>query len=290
MLTLTSVSKRFGDFLAVDNVSLEIGPGEIVGVLGGNGAGKSTLFSLISGINTPSSGSVSLLGQNPRIPSVRRMIGVTPQGTGLDRKMKVDRFLEFISFHYGTSDGVADLIDEFHLTGFAKKPIGALSGGQQRLVAVASAFSADAPLTLLDEPTTGLDTSTRSSIWSAIRSRRRDNGSIMITSHYIEEIEHLCDRVIVIDKGRVIADSETGELSRASSSSIISLTGVTAEALGAVADACGLVSRDGSSAVIRSEDVKRDLEFLRSLDWPFADIRISAPTLEQAFLQMTRGE
>lgn len=287
MLELQSVTKKFASYTAVNNISLTIQPGEIVGLLGENGAGKSTLFSLISGVNSPTSGTVRLNGQDPRRVETRRSIGVTPQGTGLDQRMQVRTFLEFVAAHFHTEELLPTLMEEFHLTELATKIIGTLSGGQQRLVAVAGAFLANAPLTLLDEPTTGLDTSIRSAIWDAIRSRTMD-GILMITSHYIEEIEHLCDRVLVMKKGTLIADASVQELTKAQSGSIITLTNVHPQAMQRINDDCSVLGREGGGVLIETHNPTRELAILAEENWPFEDITITRPTLEQAFLRLTQ--
>ncbi|WP_301924576.1 ABC transporter ATP-binding protein [Corynebacterium glaucum] len=290
ILSVRSVSKRFGDIHALNNVSFNVHPGEMVGVLGENGAGKSTLFSIISGLNSPTAGSVSLLGSDPRQPATRRNIGVTPQGTGVDRRMRVGDFLNFVAFHFATRSLVDDILEQFRLTDLATKVIGSLSGGQQRLVSVAAAFLADAPLTILDEPTTGLDTVTRSAIWESIRSITGNDRALMVSSHYIEEIEHLCDRVIVMQKGRLIADSETQMLLSSSSASVIGLGGTDITELSGQGRAYEIIGREGDQVQLLAPDVKRALTALGEDGWPFDQIEISHPSLEQAFITMTAKE
>lgn len=290
ILSVRSASKSFGEVQALNGVSFDVFPGELVGVLGENGAGKSTLFSLISGLNTPTSGSVSLMGNNPRHQKARRNIGVTPQGTGVDPRMRVSDFLNFVGFHFGTRSLVEEILEKFRLTHLSDKVIGGLSGGQQRLVSVAAAFLADAPLTILDEPTTGLDTVTRSAIWESIRSITGKDRALLVSSHYLEEIENLCDRVIVMQKGKLIAVSETQSLLGASTGSVITLGGVGDRAFSGEGQAFEVIRNEGDEVDLRASDVKQALTSLAADGWPFDRIEISHPSLEQAFITMTEKE
>ena len=287
ILSACSLSKSFGDVQALKNVSFDVFPGELVGVLGENGAGKSTLFSLISGLNKPTSGTVTLLNRNPRLPETRRYIGVTPQGTGVDPRMKVRNFLNFVAFHFGTRSLVDEIMEKFRLTDHASKTIGNLSGGQQRLVSVASAFLADAPLTILDEPTTGLDTMTRSAIWESIKTITGENRALLVSSHYIEEIEQLCDRVIVLHKGNLIADSETKALLGSAQASIIKISDVPEGALSGEGSAFDILSANSTDTLLRTTDIKAALTSLAKDGWPFTQIEISHPSLEQAFITLS---
>lgn len=290
ILSACSASKSFGNVRALDDISFEVFPGELVGVLGENGAGKSTLFSLISGLNTPTSGSVELMGGDPRQPKNRYNIGVTPQGTGVNPRMRVGDFLNFVAFHFGTRSLVEEILEKFRLAHLSTKVIGGLSGGQQRLVSVAAAFLADAPLTILDEPTTGLDTVTRSAIWESIRTITGSERALLVSSHYIEEIENLCDRVIVMRRGKLLADSDIQDFLGKSTASVIRLSGVGRSALSGEGQVFETIECEGNELKLRAPDVKRALAALAKDGWPFEQIEISHPSLEQAFITMTAEE
>ncbi|SCG47194.1 ABC transporter ATP-binding protein [Micromonospora inositola] len=200
------VSRRYGDVLALDRVDLEVHPGELVGLLGPNGAGKSTLINLLVGLRRPTAGRVELLGGDPRDPATRRQLGVTPQETGLPGTLRVGEVVDFVSAHFPDPVPRSELLDRFGLTDLVRRQTGGLSGGQRRRLAVALAFVGRPRLVVLDEPTTGLDVEARRTLWEAIRSFHADGGTVLLSSHYLEEVEALAQRVVVIGRGRVLAD------------------------------------------------------------------------------------
>ncbi|WP_319459708.1 ABC transporter ATP-binding protein [Micromonospora sp. RTP1Z1] len=200
------VSRRYGDVLALDRVDLEVRPGELVGLLGPNGAGKSTLINLLVGLRRPTAGRVELLGGDPRDPKTRRQLGVTPQETGLPGTLRVGEVVDFVSAHFPDPAPRGELLDRFGLTDLVRRQTGGLSGGQRRRLAVALAFVGRPRLVVLDEPTTGLDVEGRRTLWEAIRSFHADGGTVLLSSHYLEEVEALAQRVVVIGQGRVLAD------------------------------------------------------------------------------------
>lgn len=289
VINVQKLYKSFGDNEVLRGIDFSVHEGELVGLLGENGAGKSTLFSILSGVNKPTKSSVSVCGKDPRNPSSRFNIGVTPQGTGLEQRAKVEKFMYFVADHFGTRADLPHIMQEFKIEKFAKSTIGNLSGGQQRLVAVACAFLAKAPLTLLDEPTTGLDVSIRSEIWNIIRNRRTE-GAVIITSHYIEEIQELCDRVLILHNGKIIADAPTAQLSTMSSRSVIELTGVSEPNTQKLLEQFTESEKQDSTLTIYSDNVKSDLEKLYAAGWPFEEIYIKAPSLEESFIQMIGGK
>jgi len=161
LIRTESLVKRFGDVTALDGVTLEIHPGECVGLLGPNGAGKTTLLTLVEGLRTPTSGTVALFGGDPRDAASRVRLGTTPQTTALPEALKVREVLDLVGAHYPRPADVSRIVDEFGLDELLGKQCGALSGGQQRRVAVALAFVGDPDLVLLDEPSTGFDVDAR---------------------------------------------------------------------------------------------------------------------------------
>ena len=156
-VTLTGVTRRFGSTVALDDVSLTVRPGEIVGLLGPNGAGKTALLSLVEGLRRPDSGTVRLFGLDPREPAARVRLGTTPQETGLPPNLKVSEVVDFVAAHYPDPVPTDELLATFGLTELAGRQTGGMSGGQKRRLAVALAVVGRPDLVLLDEPTTGLD-------------------------------------------------------------------------------------------------------------------------------------
>lgn len=284
LVTAEGVTKRFGTVVALDDVSLTVGPGELVGLLGPNGAGKSTLLSLVSGQRRPDEGTVRLFGGDPRDARSRLGLGITPQETGLPATLKVREVVDFVGGHYADPVPTADLLEQFGLTDLAGRQTGAMSGGQKRRLAVALSLVGRPRVVLLDEPTTGLDVGARQALWDAIRAYHADGGTVLLTSHYLEEVQALAQRVVVIDQGVVKADDSLDAiLSR------VSLRRV------AVRSGTDLAGRPG---VVRAEplaDGRQELytpdadAFVRDLvtsGTDFRDLEIRGASLEEAFEEM----
>lgn len=288
LVELTGVSKRFGQTMALDDVTLAVSAGECVGMLGPNGAGKTTLLSLVEGLRAPTSGRVRLFGGDPRTPSSRVKLGSTPQATALPESLKVREVLDFVAAHYPRPADRDAIIDEFDLGRLVHKQCGSMSGGQQRRVSVALAFVGDPDLVLLDEPTTGLDVDARRALWDAVRARHRAGCAIVVTSHHLEEIEQLAERVVVIDQGVVRADDRLSAVVAGVARQRVTLRGVgagdilTLDADATVTDDDGLIT-----AVVSDSDalVRR----LVAADLPFRDLHVRGATLEEAFLTLTKG-
>jgi ABC-2 type transport system ATP-binding protein len=277
------VSRHYGDTVALDHVSLDIAAGEIVGLLGPNGAGKSTLISLLTGTRKPSSGRVELLGQDPRRPAGRQHLGVTPQETGLPGTLRVGEVVDFVRAHYPDPLPRAELLARFGLTDLVRRQTGGLSGGQKRRVAVALAFAGRPKIVFLDEPTTGLDVEARRSLWDGIRAFHAEGGTVVLTSHYLEEIEALARRAVVIGGGRVLADDTVDAVRGLVAVRRVSLTSpVPLPALDAVVS----TDRDGDRWHLLSPDADRLVRDLVAAGVPFSDLAVRPASLEEAFLSL----
>jgi lipooligosaccharide transport system ATP-binding protein len=211
------LSKRFGDFCAVDDIDLSVAPGEFWGLLGPNGAGKTTLLRLMIGSTPPSSGELRVLGHE--IPNeateMRRRVGVVPQKDNLDPDFTVVENLYTYARYFGIRGaGLDQRIDE--LLAFAAlqhkrdAPIATLSGGMQRRLSLVRALVNEPELLILDEPTTGLDPQARQVMWQRLRALRARGITLVLTTHYMEEAQRLCDRVTVMDHGKLL-DSDSPE-------------------------------------------------------------------------------
>ncbi|MFG3439527.1 ABC transporter ATP-binding protein [Nonomuraea sp. NPDC047897] len=282
----TEATRRYGDVLALDRVSLDIGAGELVGLLGPNGAGKSTLINLFTGLRRPTSGTVELLGGSPQDPAVRRDIGVTPQETGLPEALRVGEVVDFVSAHFPRRAGRDELLDRFGLQDLVRRQIGGLSGGQKRRLAVALAFAGRPKLVFLDEPTTGLDVEGRRALWDGIRAFHDDGGTILLTSHYLEEIEALAQRVVVVGHGRVLADDTVPAIR-----DMVGVRRVTLSA-DALPDLPGVLGseREGDRVHLLTTDPDRLVVELVRSGAPFSGLEIRPTTLEEAFLTITAKE
>jgi len=282
LATLDGVSRRFGDVTAVDNVSLEINSGEILGLLGPNGAGKTTLISMLLGLRRPTSGSVRIFGNSPVDAASRRFLGSTPQETALPDTLRVGEVIDFVGAHFTDRTSTAALAEEFGLSELLRKQTGALSGGQKRRLSVALAFVGNPKLVLLDEPTTGLDVDARRILWDALRRQNEAGATVVVTSHYLEEIEALADRVVVMGHGRVLADdSLQGILDRVG----VRIVRLDSPDPVAVAALPGVIRSDAGTYFVSDSDAFL-VELVRS-GLVFRDLTVRGASLEEAFLALT---
>lgn len=209
-IEISNVSKRFGDLQALDNVSFDIKQGEFFGLLGPNGAGKSTLINVISGLLSANSGTVSVLGHDVQADyrQARMMLGVVPQEIVMDPFFTVKEVLEFQSGYFNIKNNhvwINELLEQLGLADKADTNMRKLSGGMKRRVLIAQALVHKPAVLMLDEPTAGVDVELRQSMWKFIRRLHREGTTVVLTTHYLEEAEELCDRIAIIDKGQVIA-------------------------------------------------------------------------------------
>ena len=276
-------TRRYGPVIALDCVSLDVPAGQLLGLLGPNGAGKSTVLQLLAGLRRPSSGAVELFGGDPRDAARRRRLGCTPQETGLPSTLRVHEVVDFVAGHFADPVPTAELLEQFGLTGLERRQSGGLSGGQKRRLAVAVAFVGRPDLVLLDEPTTGLDVQARHALWDAVRSYHQGGGTVVLTSHYLEEVEALAERVIVIDRGRVRADGTIAEVR-----SLVPARRVRLRAPG-LPELAGVVrsSRDGDRYELWTVDSDALVRELVNTRAPFRDLEVASASLEEAFLALT---
>ena len=203
-----------GKVEAVRGLDLEIKPGECFGLLGPNGAGKTTTIEILEGLLEPTSGEVSILGLNwhkdERV--LREMLGISLQETRLSEKLSVRETIELFGSFYRHPKSSSEVLDLLELGEKADSWVGALSGGQRQRLAVATALVANPKILFLDEPTTGLDPQSRRQLWDIITHFQRSGGTVLLTTHYMDEAERLCDRLSIIDHGQVIASGSPTEL------------------------------------------------------------------------------
>ncbi|MFC4008741.1 ABC transporter ATP-binding protein [Nonomuraea purpurea] len=279
-------SRRYGDVLALDRISLDIRAGELVGLLGPNGAGKSTLINLFVGLRRPTSGTIELLGGSPTDPAVRRGIGVTPQETGLPETLRVGEIVDFVSAHFPDRADKGELLARFGLSDLVKRQVGGLSGGQRRRLAVALAFAGNPRVVFLDEPTTGLDVEARRALWDGVRSFHEGGGTVLLTSHYLEEIEALAERAVVVGQGRVLADDTVRAIRDVVGVRRVSLI---ADSLPELPGVVTSERRDGRVDLVTTDPDRLVVELVRS-GTPFSGLEIRPSTLEEAFLALTSKE
>jgi ABC-2 type transport system ATP-binding protein len=208
------LTKRYADLVAVDGLSLAVERGECFGLLGPNGAGKTTTIEILEGLLRPDAGDVEVLGLRWRTDAdaLRQRLGIQLQETRLADKLTVEETLRLFRAFYDRGRSVEELLRLIELESKRASWVGKLSGGQRQRLAVACALAGAPDLLFLDEPTTGLDPQSRRQLWSILEQFRADGGTIVLTTHYMDEAESLCDRVAVIDHGRIIAHGRPQEL------------------------------------------------------------------------------
>ena len=206
-IDVTGLVKRYGDVVAVDGLSFSVQKGEVFGMLGPNGAGKTTTLEIIEGLRVPDAGTVQVLGTDviAHPSTVKERIGVQLQATALPEFTKVREAVELFAALYRRSRPVNEVIEEFNLEEKADTYTDKLSGGQMQRLSIALALINDPDLVFLDEPTTGLDPQARLNIWGVIEGIKGRGKTVVLTTHYMEEAERLCDRVAVIERGRIVA-------------------------------------------------------------------------------------
>ena len=212
---LRGVTKRFGDVVALDGIDLELRRGEVLALLGPNGAGKTTALSLMLGLRRPDSGQVELFGIDPRRPASRAVVGVTPQETGFPPTLRVCEIVELVRAHFAAPAESSHLLARFGLTDVARRQAGGLSGGERRRLSVALAFAGRPLAVFLDEPTVGLDVEARRALWSELSTYADAGGTILLTTHHLEEAEALASRVVLLSRGRIAAAGSPRELADA---------------------------------------------------------------------------
>ncbi|MEU4397920.1 ABC transporter ATP-binding protein [Micromonospora orduensis] len=207
VIEVTHLRKLYGDLVAVDDVSLAVEAGEIFGILGPNGAGKTTTVECVAGLRVPDGGGVSVLGLDPRrdADQLRQRVGVQLQESQLPDRLRVAEALELYASFYRDPADPAALIDKLGLGEKRNTPYKKLSGGQKQRLSIALALVGNPEIAILDELTTGLDPQARRDTWSLIEQVRDSGVTVILVTHFMEEAERLCDRVAVIDRGRVVA-------------------------------------------------------------------------------------
>jgi ABC-2 type transport system ATP-binding protein len=213
-LRVRGLRKAYKDVVAVDGLDLEVRSGECFGLLGPNGAGKTTTIEICEGLLSPDSGEVEVLGRRWETDArdLRELLGIQLQETQLSEKLTVEETLKLFQSFYREPQDIGNVIDKVELGEKRSSRVGGLSGGQKQRLAVACALVGNPQLLFLDEPTTGLDPQSRRQFWDLIEKFQAEGKTIVLTTHYMEEAERLCDRVAIVDHGHVIALGSPNEL------------------------------------------------------------------------------
>jgi lipooligosaccharide transport system ATP-binding protein len=298
VITASSLTKKYKGFAAVDGISFEVAPGESFGLLGPNGAGKSTTMRMVGAVSTRTSGDLRILGLDPdeHGPEIRSQLGVVPQADNLDAELRVRDNLIVYGRYFGIPRAVvakrADELLEFaQLADRSKAKVDDLSGGMKRRLTIARALVNEPKILLLDEPTTGLDPQARHILWDRLFRLKEQGTTLVLTTHYMDEAEQLCDRLVVVDKGTIMAEGSPAELIRVHSSREVlevrfgsDRNAVVAEQLAGVGDRVEVLpdriliySADGEEVLAHL--LRRGLEPITSL--------VRRSSLEDVFLRLT---
>ncbi|WP_341717146.1 ABC transporter ATP-binding protein [Micromonospora sp. FIMYZ51] len=290
--------KRFGDFTAVDGIDVAVNAGEAFGFLGPNGAGKSSTMRMVGCISPPSSGQLRILGMDPVRdgPAIRARLGVCPQLDNLDPELTVRENLITYARYFGIPRRVAraratELLDFVQLSERAESKVEPLSGGMKRRLTIARALVNEPDIVLLDEPTTGLDPQARHLVWERLFRLKRQGVTLVLTTHYMDEAEQLCDRLVVMDGGRIVAEgSPRALIERHATREVVELrfAGDSQEAFAGKLDALGervevlpdrilLYVPDGDAAVAE----------VAALGLRPANVLVRRSSLEDVFLHLT---
>jgi ABC-2 type transport system ATP-binding protein len=305
---LKEVSKRYSNgVVALDRVSLDLSSGEIVALLGPNGAGKSTAVKLLMGLTSPTQGEVRVFSGDPRVAGNRLRTGVMLQVGRAPEMLRVREHVEIMRGYYPRPLSFSEIVCAAGLQGIEERMFGQLSGGQKQRVLFALALAGDPDLIFLDEPTVGLDIEARRRMWAEIRSLRKRGKTVLLTTHYLEEADALADRIIVLNKGRVIcegspaevratANAQPGSSERDHSHSplpnvkLLSFqTTLTREQILILAGV-QKVEANGTSVIVTTSTPESTLRELLALDPDLRGLDVRSPALEDAFLSLTTNE
>ncbi len=289
---LRGASKHFGSgaatVQAVDELDLNVHAGELLALLGPNGAGKSTAIGMLTGLTAPTAGSAHLFGYDPRDVRARRRLGVMLQSSGVPQTLRVRELLTQFRGYYPAPLSMAQVVDAAGLEGLEGRTFGELSGGQQRRVLFGLALAGDPALLVVDEPTTGLDVEARRGLWSVLRHLAGSGHGVVLTTHYLEEADALADRIVVMDRGVVIAQGTPAEIkARVPGRRVRAHTSVSL----AVASQWPSVlraSREGPWLELLVGSAEPVLRALLDLDPSTTALTVIEPSLEEAFLALTR--
>ena len=291
-IDILDVEKRYGALQALAGVSLAVAEGEFFGLLGPNGAGKTTLISIVAGLARASAGEVRVMGANvvSDYQRARRMLGVVPQELVFDPFFSVRETLRIQSGYFGLRRNDAWIDEVMHhldLTSKADANMRTLSGGMKRRVLVAQALVHRPPVIVLDEPTAGVDVGLRQALWQFIRRLNRDGHTIVLTTHYLQEAEELCDRIAMLKAGRVVALDSTRNLLETFSGLVLRLR-LDRDRLPDGLDA-SVMAADAGNFTLRLRDygaLEQLLHRLREAGAAILELEIEAPDLEEVFLRV----
>ena len=296
VISVTDLRRHYGDVKAVDGVTFAVRQGEVFGLLGPNGAGKTTTIEILEGLNRADSGDVRVLGLDPHRngDQLKERIGVQLQSASLYPDLRVTELLDLFASFYGRHLPTARLVDDLGLDERSHALTKELSGGQRQRLSIALALVNDPELIFLDEPTTGLDPQGRRSLWEHIERLKAEGRTVLLTTHYMDEAEHLCDRVAIVDHGKILEIGAVDELIKRHFTERTLRFGARPEISDTTLTGLSEVTRvnhEEGEVVVHTNNVPRTiaalLEVAQTAGAGDIDIAVRRPTLEDVFLELT---
>lgn len=298
LINAAGLTKKYGDFVAVDGINFQVSKGESFGLLGPNGAGKSTTMRMIASTLERTSGDLSILGMDPNKqgPKIRAYLGVVPQSDNLDTELKVFENLYIYGRYFGFSkkyilNKIEELLDFAQLQDKRNSKTDALSGGMKRRLTIARGLMNEPEIFLLDEPTTGLDPQARHILWDRLFRLKEQGVTLVITTHYMDEAEQLCDRLIVMDNGKIMAEGSPAELIKTySSKEVLEVrfgSEKNAEASKQIVNLGERVEILPDRILIYSQDGEAELEKIIDMGLHPITSLVRRSSLEDVFLRLT---
>ena len=290
-VALRAVTKRYGTITALDAINLAIPQGQTIAILGPNGAGKTTAVSLMLGLRAPTSGAVEVLGGNPRDVRTRTAMGAMLQTSGVPAYLRVGEAIELFRTYYPKPMPFAKIVDTCNLADKLKATVTSLSGGELQRLYFALAICGDPQIVLLDEPTVGLDVEARRAFLATIKSIGKSGRTVVLTTHYLEEADALADRIVVVDRGTIVADGTPAQIKSTVSRKHVRFKSTQALESASFATLAGVaIAREGDTYTAVMEHPEAFLAELFGRNVPLCDLTITGASLEEAFLTITARE
>ncbi len=284
--SLSGVTKKYAEITALRDVSLNVRGGELLAVLGPNGAGKTTAVRLLLGLTKPGSGRATVFGHDPRNSSARGRVGAMLQVAKVPETLKVKEHINLFRSYYSNPLSLQSTLEAAGLEGMENRLFGALSGGQKQRVLFALAICGNPDLLFLDEPTVGLDITTRHLIWQQIRRLIQQGRTVVLTTHYLEEVDALANRVVVLNHGVIVAEGTSAEIkARTAQRKIRCSTRLRPNEIESIPEVSGVTEQE-SRIEIRTSQVEPVLRELFIRDPNLSGLEVSNSTLEEAFLKI----
>ncbi|QEU92030.1 ABC transporter ATP-binding protein [Streptomyces kanamyceticus] len=288
------VTKSYGDVRAVDALTLDLRPGETVALLGPNGAGKSSTLDLLLGLRQPDSGTVRVFGTSPREAITAGRVGAMLQSGGLMDEVTVKELVRLACALHPRPHRVSDVLAHAGITQIADRKVNKLSGGQEQRVRFALATAGENDLIVLDEPTTGMDVTARQAFWATMRDQAEQGRAVLFATHYLEEADAIADRVLVLHRGRLLADGTAAEIKAKAGARKVSFDlAAIDEALAAELRALPFLTAldvSGHTVRLQSTDADATVHALYGLGVYPRNLEVAGLGLEQAFVAITEAE